>query len=191
MDVPALPSCIIPPPKQLHVGEAYPRERRVPDPLDRPGLLHIDTPHVLDADSIHGGQRELAEVLIWVVTDIAGDAQPVADAVHADVVNGDVPDDAAPPNVGLDVDAVAAVEDAAVLHQHVADASRCLAADGDAAEGGRAPDAPDGDARARPPVGDAVLVPAALDGHEIVAGWDVGVLDAYVGARICGRIQYY
>lgn len=107
-------------------------------------------------------------MLVGVVANVPRDAQPVADVVHAHIVDGDIPDVATPPHVGLDMDAVAAVVDVAVLYQDVADPAGRLAADGDATEGGRASDTSDGDTGAWAAIGDPILVPAALDGDYVV-----------------------
>ena len=115
-----------------------------------------------------------------MVPDISSDLDSFPDGVHEHVGNGDVPDDSATADVGLEVDSDSGVEEGDVFGYDVGDSAGGFASDRDSGEGGGAGEPPDCDVGAGMGVGDAVFVPSAFYCDAVVAGDDEHVLDFYV-----------
>ena len=121
---------------------------------------------VADAEVLEEGRVEAAPSAVVVVLETN---QGRADVLHGDVVYGDIADEAAPVQVGFEVDGRMAVAYADIVHMDVLDAGGHLAADTEAIALGPEIAVPDDDARGLLPDSPGILVAACLDGDSVVS----------------------
>ncbi|RZS18506.1 hypothetical protein BHM03_00050794 [Ensete ventricosum] len=168
------------------VGDADAGEGRAGDALQPRRHGDVVSHHLAVADPLHHGDG-IGVVLVVGVRLVA--PRHPEDPLHGVQIH---PPDVDVLHIGtsahrrLDPDARLRVQRGDVLHPHVSDPTGHLAPQCDHGTGRRHAGEPsDDDVLARHPVGDAVLVPPALDRHAVVAGHYVAVLDPDIGAGVC------
>ncbi|URD72023.1 hypothetical protein MUK42_35945 [Musa troglodytarum] len=181
-------------PRRLHrlrqlnrdVGDADAGEGRAGDALQPRRHGDVVSHHLAVADPLH--HRDGVGVVLVVGVRLVAPRHPEhpLHGVQIHPPHEDVLHVGASAHRRLDPDARLRVQRGDVLRPHVSDPAGHLAPQGDHRAGRRDAGEPsDDDVLARHPVGDAVLVPPALDRHAVVAGHYVAVLDPDIGAGVC------
>lgn len=152
------------------------------DPGEVPGHVYALADHVLEGHPADGRDGVGVEMVAWVRSALAGEVDRSAHVYHADVGDDDVLDVAASARGGLQLYAGEGIADVDVLGAYVCDAAGHLAADGEARSvGGPELDPFDVDVGDGLAIGEAVLVPTALQGNGIAPHGDRAVLNPHVG----------
>jgi hypothetical protein len=89
---------------EFNVRQADPGERRLRNALEQPSLLDVLALNILYRQAVDDWKRIVVVTLIRMTSNITSNPQAITDIVQGHVRDGDVPNEASPASVCLDVD---------------------------------------------------------------------------------------